>query len=153
VLPGAQVRAPQPGYVNVAVGQVGRGGQRREQFLVLPGRRRLDVGGGVAVEPGPQPRRQLPGLVEPLRGAQVDEPPGRPGAEQVRKYPLPVVGVVYEQQQVTEADQGVGTVRRLAERIGPAVHIADHMHPHANTLGKSCQAQEWVAGPGAVYVP
>src|SRR5260370_33848575 len=89
----------------------------------------------VTVEPGPELRRHLPGLVEPVRGAQGDELPGRVRAKQVGKDPFPVIGVVDEQQQVSEADQGVRAVGRTPERLGPAMNIADHMHPHAHTLG------------------
>src|ERR1700730_5900019 len=89
----------------------------------------------VTVEPGPELCRHLPGLVEPLRGAQGDELPGRVRAEQVSKDASPVIGVVDEQQQVSEADQGVRAVGRAPERIGPAMNIADYVHPHAHTLG------------------
>ena len=57
------------------------------------------------------------------------------------KMPCAVVGVVNEQQQVTQADQCVSAVPGGGKRIGPAMHIADHVHPHAHTLGKSCQVQ------------
>jgi hypothetical protein len=59
------------------------------------------------------------------------------GAEQVRKYALAMVGVVNEQQQVTEADQCISTLAGYAERVGPAMYIAYHVHPHPPTVGKS----------------
>ena len=41
--------------------------------------------------------------------------------------------VVEEEDQVAEADQRVGAVARPGQRVGPAVHVADHMNPHAVT--------------------
>jgi hypothetical protein len=99
------------------------------------------VGARVAVKAGPQLRRHRSGLVEPLRRAQRDELLGRLGTEQIGKDALRVVRVVNEQQQVTQADQRVSAVPRCGQRIGPAMHIADHVHSHAHTLGKSSQVQ------------
>ena len=137
LMAGPQVLGPHPRDVDVAVGQVRRGRQRGEQLSVLAGRCRLHVRGRVAAEPGPQPRRHLPGLIESLRGAQRDELLGGLRAEQVGKNAVPVVRVVHEQQQVAEADKGVRAVGRALQRVGPAMHITDHVHPHALTLGKS----------------
>ena len=58
-------------------------------------------------------------------------PGGVLGAEQLGEDPLGVVVVVDEQQQVAEADQDVGPVARLGQRVGAAVHIADDVDPHA----------------------
>src|SRR6185437_13779794 len=107
-----------------------------EQLRVLARRRRLHVRGRVAAERGPQTGRHLPGLVEPLRGAQRDELFRCLRPEQVGKNPVLVVGVIYKQQQVTKTDEGIRAVGCALERVGAAMHITDHVHPHALTLGK-----------------
>ena len=71
-------------------------------------------------------------------------------AEQVGEDAPRVVGVVEEQQQVTEADQRVRAVAGPAERIGPAVHVTHHMHPHSPTISRSSapnQATRAAASP------
>ncbi|GFN03318.1 hypothetical protein GCM10010298_09180 [Streptomyces microflavus] len=40
-----------------------------------------------------------------------------------------MVGVVEEEHQVTEADEGVGAVPGAGQGLGVAVHIADHVDP------------------------
>ena len=121
---------PQPRDVDVAVGQVGRRRHRREQLGVLRGHGRVDGGAWLAGERRPEPGRELARRVELLRGPQRDELPRRFGAEQVGEYPARMVRVVEEKQQVAEADQRVSAVAGAAERVGPAVHIADHVDPH-----------------------
>jgi len=88
----------------------------------------------VIAEALPQAHRHLPGLTESLLGAQGDELPGRVRAEEVREDPLRRICVVHEQEQVAQAEQGIRTGRGRAKGAGPAVHIADHMHPHDHRL-------------------
>jgi hypothetical protein len=120
--------------VHVPVGQVGRLGKGGEHVRVLLRRGGPYVRRRVAAEAPPQARRQLPGLTEPLRGAQGDELPGGVRTEQVREDPPRMICVVHEQEQVTQAEQGIRTGRGAAKGAGPAVHIADHMHPHDHRL-------------------
>ncbi|GAA1330208.1 hypothetical protein GCM10009647_069330 [Streptomyces sanglieri] len=42
-----------------------------------------------------------------------------------------MVGVVEEEHQVTEADQRVGAVPGAGQRLGVAVHVADHVDTRA----------------------
>ena len=53
-----------------------------------------------------------------------------------------MVGVVQEQEHVTQADQRVGTVRRAGQRVHAPVHIAHHVNSHLTTVG----------GPGSKIV-
>ncbi len=114
-----QMLGPHLRQVHVPVGQIGGLGQGGEQFRVLP------RGGGphmprrVAAEAPPQARRHLPGLTEALGGAQRDEPPGRVGAEQLREDPPRLIGIVHEQEQIAEAEQGVRAVPRPREGHRP----------------------------------
>src|SRR6266487_3843749 len=135
-----QVRLPQAGYVDVAVGQVRRRRHDREQLRVLPRRRRLDMAGRFAVQPGPEPCGHRPGRIESLRRPQVNELARRRRTEQVGEYPPPVVGVVNEQQQIAQAEQRVRAVGRDGQCIGPAVHVADHMNPHEHSVGSRVRA-------------
>ncbi len=48
-----------------------------------------------------------------------------------------MVGVVQEQEHVTQADQRVGTVRRAGQRLGAPVHVAHHVNSHITTVGGS----------------
>ena len=47
-----------------------------------------------------------------------------------------MVGVVEEQEQVAQADQGVGAVGRAGQRIRTAVYVAHHVNSHATTVGR-----------------
>jgi len=129
-----QVRVPHARNIDVAVCQVGRRRQGREQLRVLPRRRSLDVQGAIAAQRGPQPRRHRAGLVESLLGTQRDVLPRRLRAEEFGENALPVIGVVDEQQQIAEADQRVCAVGCGGQRVGPAVHVADHVNPHDHQL-------------------
>ena len=75
-------------------------------------------------------RRQLPGLVEPPRGAQLDVLPGVLGPVELGEYPLRVIGVVQEEQQVAQADQHVRAVSGGGQRVGGTVHVAHHVDSH-----------------------
>src|SRR5262249_49762420 len=86
---------------------------------------------------GEQAERELPGLVELPRRAQLDVLPGRLGPEQVGEDALAMVVVVEEQQQVTQADQRVGTVGRAGQRICPGVHIAHYVDSHTTTVRRA----------------
>ena len=99
--------------------------------------------GRVTVQLGPQLTGHPPGLVEPLEVAQLDEPAGLLGAEQVGEDALPVIGVVDEQQQITQADQRVRATR-AGQRVRAAMHITDHVDPHEHTV----QAGLFALGPG-----
>ena len=48
---------------------------------------------------------------------------------------LAVVDVFEEQEQVAQADQRVGAVRRSGQRVRAAVHVADHVNSHVTTVG------------------
>ncbi|GGU53923.1 hypothetical protein GCM10010211_18500 [Streptomyces albospinus] len=56
-----------------------------------------------------------------------------------------MVGVIKEEDQVTEAHQGVGTVPRRGEVPAVAMDVTDHMHAHGVTLDPSARRRE--AGP------
>ncbi|BCK71797.1 hypothetical protein Srufu_057500 [Streptomyces libani subsp. rufus] len=45
-----------------------------------------------------------------------------------------MVGIVEEKDQVTEADQGIGTGSGRREVAAVAVYVTDHMHTHGVTL-------------------
>jgi hypothetical protein len=130
----AQVLGVEMRQVDVAVGEVGGGRERREQLRVLTADRRLHDGGAVALEAGPEPARPFPGLVEPHLGAQLNPPADGVGAEQAAHDPAAVVVVVDEQDQVAQADKRVGARRGGRERVRPSVHVAHHMDPHVRSL-------------------
>ncbi|GGU89920.1 hypothetical protein GCM10010275_28260 [Streptomyces litmocidini] len=46
-----------------------------------------------------------------------------------------MVGVVEEEDQVTETYEGVGALPRLGEVVGVAVYVTDHVDSHEPTLG------------------
>jgi hypothetical protein len=75
----------------------------------------------------PQPGPELPGLREAAGGAQLDEAAGVLRAEQVGEDAARVVRVVEEEEEVPQADQGVGAVTGPGQVTGVAVHIADDM--------------------------
>lgn len=62
----------------------------------------------------PQPPPELPRLGEAAGGAQLDDPVGVLGAEEVGEDATRMVGVVEEEHQVTEAHQGVRAVAARA---------------------------------------
>jgi hypothetical protein len=72
-----------------------------------------------------------------VRGAEADQFTGSLGSEQVGEDALTVVRVVYEKQQVTEADQGICAVAGRSQGVGPAMNVAYHVDPHPPTVGKS----------------
>ena len=45
-----------------------------------------------------------------------------------------MVGVVEEQEQVTQADQRVGAVGRAGQRVRAAVYVAHHVDSHVTTV-------------------
>jgi hypothetical protein len=102
--------------------------------------------GRVAAEPLPEPGGHGPRLVELFRRPQRDELPGRLRAEQVSEDPLPMVGVVHEQQEVTQAQQRVRALRRAGQLACRPVHIADRVNPHAVTLRRAAREAGPVAG-------
>src|SRR4029077_5893118 len=105
-----------------------------EYVGVLPLHRRLEEA-GPALRPGREKaKRVLPGLVEPLGGAQPDVRGRRLRPEQVGEDTLAVVGVVEEQEQVTQADQGVRAVARAGQRVRAAVYVAHHVDSHVTTV-------------------
>ena len=55
-------------------------------------------------------------------------------AEQVGEDALAVVGVVEEQQQVAQADQGVRAVARAGQCVRAAVYVAHHVDSHVTTV-------------------
>ena len=81
--------------------------------------------------PGPQPRAELAGLLEAAGGAQLHDAVGVLDAEQVGEDAAGVVGVVEEEHEVAEADQGVGAVAGPGQVPAVAVHVADHVDAHA----------------------
>ena len=91
--------------------------------------------GRVTVQLGPQLPGHPPGFVEPLGIPQLDEAASLVRAEQVGEDALPVVRVVDEQQQITQADEGVRATR-AGQRIRAAMHIADHVNPHGHTVAR-----------------
>ncbi|GGW06240.1 hypothetical protein GCM10010500_72320 [Streptomyces nigrescens] len=48
-----------------------------------------------------------------------------------------MVGIVEEEDQVTEADQGIGAGSGSREVPAVAVYVTDHMHTHGVTLERS----------------
>ena len=48
--------------------------------------------------------------------------------------PRDVVGVVEEEHQVAQADQGVGAVAGAGQGVGPTVDVADDVQPHRPVL-------------------
>src|SRR5260370_81969 len=91
-----------------------------------------------------------PGLVDLLRGAQLDVFTRRLLAEQVGEDALAVVGVVEEQEQVAQADQRVGAVARAGQRIRAAVYVAHHVDSHVTTVsrpGRTIVTRKGWAGP------
>ena len=109
-----------------------------------------------------QAERVLPGLVEFLRGPQLDVPGRRFGAEQIGEDALAVVGIVEEQEQVAQADQRVGAVGRPGQRVRTAVYVAHHVDSHVTTVSRpklvlpsratwleGYRARIQYAGPGA----
>ena len=109
------------GQVDVAVRQVGRRRHRRED-LARTARPRPPRSARAGSPPcsAHSRREKLAGLVEPPGGAQRDEPRGVPAPNRSAKMPCAGVGVVDEQQQVAQADQGVRAVGRArpARRCG-----------------------------------
>jgi nitroreductase len=56
--------------------------------------------------------------------------------EQVGEDPARVVGVVEEEHEVTQTDQGVGTLAGSGQVTGVAVHIADHVYARLPVSGR-----------------
>jgi hypothetical protein len=123
----ARVLPPQRRHVDVAVGRVRRCRERREHLGVLLAHRLLDRRRPVHADPAPQPGAEFPGLLEAPGGAEFDEAVGVLDAEQVGEDAAGVVGVVEEEDQVAETDQGVGAVAGSGQVTGVAVHVADHV--------------------------
>ena len=137
VLARPHVVVPEPGQVHVPVGQVRRHGHGREQLGVLPGDRCLDVLPRVAAQPGPQLARHLARLIKAPGRAELHQAPGFLRPEQVGEDSLTVIGVVDEEEQISQADKGVGALPGRAQGVRPAVNVTYHVHPHPPTVGKS----------------
>jgi hypothetical protein len=57
------------------------------------------------------------------------------GNEKVGKDAARVVGVVQEQHQIAQADQGIRAVAGSGQVAGVAVHVTDHMDAHPAVAG------------------
>lgn len=108
------VLRPQGRHVDIAVGRVRRFRERGEHLGVLLAHRLLDRRGPVGADARPQPGTERARLLEATGGAQLDDAVGVLHAEEVREDAARVVGVVEEEDQVTEADQSVGAVAARA---------------------------------------
>lgn len=151
---GPGVLGPEPRHVDVAEGGVGRGGEGGEEVGVLAADRGLDdllPAGAARVQLGPEPAAQRAGLVEAAGGAQCDQGVGVGGAEEVGEDAARVVRVVEEEDQVAEADQGVGPVPGRRQVPTVAMDVTDHMHAHGVTLDRVGRRREAGAGPAVTF--
>ncbi|GES34630.1 hypothetical protein San01_71180 [Streptomyces angustmyceticus] len=59
-----------------------------------------------------------------------------------------MVGVVEEEDQVTQAEQGVGAGSGRREVPAVAMYVTDHVHSHGVTLDRAGRCGEGAGGQG-----